>query len=306
MPRCSRVKTNTSIFHIMIRSISEIDLFKERSDKEAYIIKMKEYQKLYGFKIYAYCLMDNHAHFIINANGADISKVMHGINFSYAQMFNNKYKRHGHLFQDRFKSKIVYDERYLIALSAYIHNNPKDIIKYEGCVEKYEFSSLSAYLNTGKDKYNMLDKEYVRHIVNFSEKLSQKSYQKMVDTINDIKLKEEAEFNVEKTNYLSEKSILVKDIKIEEVLKYVSHNIGVDSIKLHLKYVRKVTEARALAIVIMKGICDFNCSDICKAFGNITQSRVSKLSNIGIRLIDEKPKYKSIISSFIMEYSNVN
>ena len=57
--------------------------------------------------------MDNHAHLLIDANGADISKVMHGINFSYAMYFNKKYEREGHLFKDRFKSKIVDDDRYL-------------------------------------------------------------------------------------------------------------------------------------------------------------------------------------------------
>ncbi|WDC83583.1 transposase [Caloramator sp. mosi_1] len=58
--------------------------------------------------------MDNHAHFIIDANGADISKIMHFINYKYAMWFNKRYSRHGHLFQDRFKSKIVKDERYLL------------------------------------------------------------------------------------------------------------------------------------------------------------------------------------------------
>jgi len=247
--------------------------------------------------------MDNHAHFIINANGADISKVMHGINFSYAQMFNHKYNRHGHLFQDRFKSKVVYDERYLISLSAYIHNNPKDLVEYENCIEKYEFSSLSAYLNKGKDKYNILDKQYVKQLVHYSEKIIGKGYKNIVDGMHDKKLKEDSEFNTEKTKYVSEKSTLVKDIKIGEIIEYISKNTGMDSIKFHFKNVRKVTEVRALAVVIMKGLCDFKCADICKAFGNITQSRVSKLCSIGITLLDEKPKYKAIISSFVMEYS---
>lgn len=68
---------------------------------------MAGYQENYGFKVYGFCLMDNHAHFIIDVNGADISNIMHSINFKYAQVYNRKHKRHGHLFQDRFKSKIV-------------------------------------------------------------------------------------------------------------------------------------------------------------------------------------------------------
>lgn len=303
MPRCARIKTNASIFHIMVRSISEIELFREESDKETYLMKMKDYQNLYGFKVYAYCLMDNHAHFIINANGADISKVMHGINFSYAQTFNNKYKRHGHLFQDRFKSKVVYNERYLIALSAYIHNNPKDIVGYENSAEKYEFSSLSTYLKQGKNKYNIIDMEYVSQILRNCDEVSEKPYNEIVETIDDMKLKEELEFNVEKTEYLSKKDNLVKNITIEEIIQYVSNKTGINSIKFHFKYIRKVTDSRALAVIIMRGACDFKCSDICSALGNITQSRVSKLTNMGIRLLDEKIQYKDLIRSFILEYS---
>ncbi len=88
---------------------------------------VKKYKDLYNFKIYGYCLMDNHSHLMIDANGADISKVMHGINFSYAMYFNRKYERDGHLFKDRFKSKIVNNDKYLKALSLYIHNNPTGI-----------------------------------------------------------------------------------------------------------------------------------------------------------------------------------
>lgn len=127
MPRIARIKSGTAIYHIMARSISEVKLFRSSDDKKKYMKLIKEYQKLYNFKIYAYCLMDNHLHLIIDANGADISKIMHCINFKYARYFNTVHKRHGHLFQDRFKSKIVLDNEYLIKLSAYIHNNPLDI-----------------------------------------------------------------------------------------------------------------------------------------------------------------------------------
>ena len=142
MPRHARIKPKGAIHHVMVRSISEVDMFKEEADKYEYIKILKEYKELYRFNLYGYCFMDNHAHLMINANGADISKIMHGINFKFAQYFNRKHGRHGHLFQDRFKSKVVEDINYLYALSAYIHNNPTVIDGYEDCPEKYMFSSL--------------------------------------------------------------------------------------------------------------------------------------------------------------------
>jgi putative transposase len=93
MARKARVKTNESIFHIVCKSISEVNLFKNDDDKEKYLSLVKKYKKLYKVKIYGYCLMNNHTHLLIDANGADISKVMHGVNLCYAMYFNKKYKR---------------------------------------------------------------------------------------------------------------------------------------------------------------------------------------------------------------------
>ena len=97
MPRPFRLKNGESIYHVMCKSITEVNLFKDSEDKKKYLSLIKKYKTLYG-----YCLMDNHLHLIIDANGSDISKVMHGINFSYAMYFNKKHEMGGHLFRDRF------------------------------------------------------------------------------------------------------------------------------------------------------------------------------------------------------------
>ena len=77
MPRMARVKTDDSIFHIMCKSISEVNLFKDDDDKKKYLSLIKKYKVLYNFKLYGYCLMNNHSHLMIDANGSDISIVMH-------------------------------------------------------------------------------------------------------------------------------------------------------------------------------------------------------------------------------------
>ena len=62
MPRCARIKSYDSVYHIMIRSINEVPLFIENTDKDTYLSLIKKYQVQYGFKLYSYCLMDNHGH----------------------------------------------------------------------------------------------------------------------------------------------------------------------------------------------------------------------------------------------------
>ncbi|SKA97798.1 REP element-mobilizing transposase RayT, partial [Caloramator quimbayensis] len=120
MPRLARQKSYDSIFHVMVKSIVEAPLFKDDDDKVKFMDFVKKAQNQFEFKVYSYCLMDNHAHFIIDANGADISKIMHFINYKYAMYYNKRHERIGHLFHDRFKSLIVDSDRYLFALTAYV------------------------------------------------------------------------------------------------------------------------------------------------------------------------------------------
>lgn len=302
MPRIARIKSIDSIFHVMVRSISEVDLFKSKEDKVLYLSRIKNYQKLYNFKVYGYCLMDNHAHFIIDANGADISKIMHSINFSYATLFNIKHERHGHLFQDRFKSKIVEDDTYLITLSAYVHNNPTDINGYENCPEKYEFSSLPVYLGMAHDPYELLDEDFIMSMFGRNSKTAIENYMKLVYKCDHKKNMEEFEFLNEKTEYRSERRILVRDMSGDEIVRFILSKMGVSEEKVRGKHSRSLVEIKALLVFMMRSLCNYNCSDICKLLGNISQSRVSMLSSIGIKILDEE-KYRNIVSEFIQCYA---
>jgi putative transposase len=299
MPRMARVKDFNSIFHVMCRSISEVDLFKTKDDKLRYIYYIKKYQKTYEFKVYGYCLMDTHLHLLIDANGADISRIMHSINLSYAQYFNGFHKRHGHLFQDRFKSKIIANERYLFAVSAYIHNNPMDITGFENHPEKYEFSSLSVYLGIRQDPYNLISSSFILSLFGKNPEVARQQYIRFVCNSNQLKYNEEIEFKNETTEYRSERTILVRNYNINDVIIYIADCMDIPKIKLHVKYCRKIINAKALLVLLLRSLCNHKCSDICKTLGNITQSRVSELSSIGVKLIEENEKCRHIVENFI-------
>lgn len=166
LPRTSRVKRETAIYHIMARSISEVQLFKSIDDKNKFLSYIKKYKNIFSFRVYAFCIMDNHIHLLIDSNGADISKFMHSINQCYAQYYNRKYNRNGHVFGDRFKSKIADSDSSIICMSAYIHNNPKDIKGFKNCVENYKYSSLGIYLGRHKDNFNLIDKDFILQYFN--------------------------------------------------------------------------------------------------------------------------------------------
>ena len=303
MARKARLKADDAIFHIMCKSISEITLFSDAEDKEKYLALIKKYKQLYNIKIYGYCLMDNHAHLLVDANGADISKVMHGINFSYAMYFNKKYEREGHLFKDRFKSKIIDNDRYLKAVSLYIHNNPTDMGAYKDCPEKYAFSSLGIYIGKRKDRLNIVDYGFVMGFFSNNLGTARKIYYSHVFGCNDEKLKEDFEFKDEKTEYRSGRKILIRNFSSNDIIEFISSKMNIAKILLSTKYSRKPVHARALTIVLMRRLYNFKSSDISSVLGNITQARISKLTSIGIDLIAAEKKYENIIEDFINCYS---
>ena len=298
MPRIARLKDENSIYHIMFRSISELILFKEDSDKLKYLSLIKKYQLKYQFKLYAFCLMDNHGHLLIDVNGGDISRIMHSINFCYAMYFNRKYNRHGHVFQDRFKSKIVKDDKYLINLSAYIHNNPKDIMKYSDKLEEYRFSSLRDYIRNDNE-FEVLDKSFLEDILNLNNKKNIKNYIKLVYKCDDLDKDVDIEFEVKETEYRSGRAIIARDNDPRAIINHVIKYTGIDKRLIYIKNNKSSTTPRALCAFMMRCFCNYTQKEICNVIGNITQSRVSKLCSIGLDKILKDDRYRGIIEDFI-------
>lgn len=101
------------------------------------------YKKRFRFKLFSFCLMPNHVHLLIQVpNPSDLNKIMRGINLSYTLYFNIKYKKVGHLWQDRFKSKIIVHGMYLLECIRYIEENPLRCDLAER-INKYPWSSFT-------------------------------------------------------------------------------------------------------------------------------------------------------------------
>jgi REP element-mobilizing transposase RayT len=249
MPRLARVKTNSSIYHIMIRSISEIQLFKEKDDKLKYFSLIKKYQLKYSFKIYAYCLLDNHGHILLDCNGADVSRIMHSINLCYAQYFNRKYKRHGHVFQDRFKSKIIDSDKYLSMVSSYIHANPKDVVETKDEVLKYEFSSLREYIKKS-NTYEILSKDFLGNILNLLSEKGMNAYLEKVFK-GEYESQLDGEFENEGYEYRGYRKVLIRKSKPIDIIRFVAKYTKNNEKYIYVKYKKKYTHMRALGCFLM-------------------------------------------------------
>lgn len=145
MPRKAREKSSTGIYHAMLRGVNGQIIFEDNEDYEKLIQIISEYKEVCGYEIYAYCLMGNHIHLLIKEGKEELGIVFRRIGAKYVYWYNCKYERNGHLFQDRYKSEAVEDDKYFLTVLRYIHQNPvKAGIEHD--IAKYPWSSYNEYL----------------------------------------------------------------------------------------------------------------------------------------------------------------
>ena len=151
MPRKKRIWYPGATYHVMSRGNRKGTLFREHSDYLLFLEYVRMIRERFPFKIHALCLMTNHFHIAIETQETELSKIMQKILHLYASEFNNKYKYSGHLFEGRFTSCLIEDERYFLEVSRYIHLNPVKAMMVRG-PEDYEYSSYNLFLTESSGK----------------------------------------------------------------------------------------------------------------------------------------------------------
>lgn len=133
----------------MVRGINKNDLFLEDDDKKYFLQVLMDKKEQCNFLLPAYCLMDNHVHMLIKEQTSQLPDIMKRVNVSYAGYFNRKYDRVGPLFQGRYKSENIEDEKYFLAVARYIHQNPMKA-GMASAPESYKWSSYRDYININR------------------------------------------------------------------------------------------------------------------------------------------------------------
>lgn len=124
MPRGARILLKNVCYHIINRGNQKQNIFVENTDFEKYLQLLKYYKKKYSCKVFGYCLMPNHIHIMLEPKQpADLSRFMQCLTQSYTIWFNHKYKKVGHLWQERFKSKLIQKDNYFLDCLYYIETN---------------------------------------------------------------------------------------------------------------------------------------------------------------------------------------
>ena len=161
MPRSARLDAPGVVHHIIIRGIERRSIFKDDRDRENLLERLSVLLPKTKTICYAWVLMPNHAHFLIRSGQTGISHLMRRLLTGYAVSFNRRHKRHGQLFQNRYKSIICQEDAYLKELVRYIHLNPirGGLVKGLSALGKYPYSGHSGL--TGKKERPWQDTRYV-------------------------------------------------------------------------------------------------------------------------------------------------
>jgi REP element-mobilizing transposase RayT len=124
MPRQARLDAPGTLHQVMGRGIEATKIFRNKSDREDFLTRLKVLQRSGALTFYAWALMPTHFHLLVRTGQQPLGKSMRRLLTGYAINFNFRHKRHGHLFQNRYKSVVCQEEPYLLELTRYIHLNP--------------------------------------------------------------------------------------------------------------------------------------------------------------------------------------
>ncbi|MHB8881196.1 MAG: transposase [Thermodesulfovibrionales bacterium] len=177
MARKPRIEFEGAFYHVITRGNQRRKIFRDEGDFEKYIEILSRYKAMYKCRLYAYVLMSNHVHLLIETGKTPLSKILQGINQSYTGLFNRKYKTVGHLFQGRYKAILCDRDDYLLSLVKYIHLNPVRARLVE-TPEEYTWSSHRAYIKPVSK--SIIDEDQVLRMFSGSKGIARRLYEAYV------------------------------------------------------------------------------------------------------------------------------
>ena len=124
MARPLRLEFEHATWHLTARGNEQREIFRDDIDRERFLLMLSQTVVRFGWRLFAWVLMSNHYHLLVQTPQPNLSRGMHWLNARYAQSFNVRHERRGHLFQGRFHGALVENESYLLTVARYVVLNP--------------------------------------------------------------------------------------------------------------------------------------------------------------------------------------
>jgi len=181
MPRKARIDAPGALHHIIVRGIERRKIFYDNSDRENFLERLGAVLAETNTPCFAWALIPNHQHMLLKTGSTPIATVMRRLLTGYAVSFNRRHRRHGQLFQNRYKSILCQEDLYLLELVRYIHLNPlrARIVTELKELDKYPYCGHSVLM--GKNKRKWQDTDYILRFYNSKYLRARRRYREYVE-----------------------------------------------------------------------------------------------------------------------------
>lgn len=302
MARKPRIEFPGALYHVFARGNRRNRIFLTPKDYERYLSLVKRYKKRYDFRLYAYALMSNHLHLLIETSTIPLSSIMQGLQQTYTQFFNVKYGKVGHLFQGRYKAILCQKDVYLLELIRYIHLNPirAAVVK---SLATYPWTSYSYYLKDRRD--DLIDTDFVLSQFGQDRRTARRYYQQFIrvglmqrheaflDEIVDQRILGTPDF-VEKVlqhgnEVRHDKYVMPEKQELTKILEIICLSKGTMPVmvKSNVK-IGEVISARRLFIYVARVYFGYQAREIALFLGLEVNTVLKNFRNIADRVRKEK------------------
>ena len=181
MPRQARLDAPGTLHHVMIRGIEGKSIFRDNRDRKEFVTRLGKLTKETGTRVLAWSLLRNHVHLLLISGPSGLALFMRRLLTGYAQGFNRRHRRRGHLFQNRYKSIVCEEDPYLLELVRYIHLNPlrASLVKNLGELDRYPWSGHRILI--GREKSGWQERQYVLGQFHPREKEAIRIYRRFIE-----------------------------------------------------------------------------------------------------------------------------
>ncbi len=160
MPRQARIDTTGALHHIIARGIERRKIFQDEQDRYGFLTNLGLILEQTETACFAWSLMPNHFHLLLRTGVTPMAMVMRRLLTGHAVRFNRRHQRHGHLFQNRYKSILCQEDCYLLELVRYIHLNPlrARLVADLDQLDQYPFSGHGVIMGTHEQPWQNSEK----------------------------------------------------------------------------------------------------------------------------------------------------